>query len=185
MTNEELIALIKKNPIPFACGFVVVAVGLGVYFRSGDLPAAEAELAEKSALAEKYALNIKNSAQLKEQTDALLAANRKVDGRLMRASQQGVNTQYFYKLERETGVKLVSFAQAPTAPPAKGSKAAYVPVGFSVSVQGTLPQVLDFLRQLEEGTHFVRVLTATCSANAANRNFPLTLTLSLQMLGLP
>ena len=81
MTNEELIALIKKNPIPFACGLVVVAVGLGVYFRSGDLPAAEAELTEKSALAEKYALNIKNSTQLKEQTDALLAANRKVDGR--------------------------------------------------------------------------------------------------------
>lgn len=185
MTNEELSALIKKNPIPFACGVVALAIGVGFYFRSGDIPAAEAELAQKSAEAEKYALNLKYSAQLKEQFEALTLANKNIDGRLVRASQQGVNTQFFYKLERETGVKLVSFGQSPTAPPAKGTKAAYIHVGFNVSVQGTLPQIMDFLRQLESGAHFVRVLTATCNVNAAQRQGPLTLTLTLQMLGLP
>jgi hypothetical protein len=185
MTKDELVALIKKNPISIACGVVVVAVGLGFYFRSGDISAAEALLAEKSAQAEKYSLNIKYSAQLKEQFETLTLANRNVDGRLMRASQQGVNTQYFYKLERETGVKLMSFGQSPTSPPAKGSKAAYVPVTFNVAVQGTMAQVLDFLRQLEGGTHFVRTLTASCNTNAATRQGPLTLNLSVQMLGLP
>lgn len=185
MTNEEVYALIRKNPIPFACGLVVVGAGLGFYFRSGDIPAAEALLAEKSAEAERYALNIKYTAQLKDQLDALIAANKNVDVRLVRASQHGINTQYFYKLERETGVKLVAFSQAPTAPPQKGSKAAYVPVSFSVSVQGTLPQILDFVRQLEGGTHYVRVLTATFTANPSARQGPLTLALSVQMLGLP
>lgn len=184
MTNEELFAYIKKNPIPVACGVLIVLIGLGFYFRSGTFPEEEATLGVKSGEADKYTLNITNSAQLKEQLDALIAANKTIQGRLTRASEQGVNSQYFYKLQRETGVKLVSFSQSP-AGSAKGSKAAYIPVGFNVSVQGTLPQILDFLRQLEGGTHYVRVLTANFQANATARNSPLTLSLTLEMLGLP
>lgn len=184
MTNEQLIALVKKNPIPVACGALALLVAVGLYFRSGAIAEAEAELTQKSAEAEKYALNIKYAAQLKEQHEALIAANKNIDGRLTRASQQGVNTQFFYKLERETGVKLVSFAQSPTAP-TKAPKAAFTPVPFSVAVQGTLPQILDFLRQLEGGTHYCRVLTANCSTPAASRGGPLTLSLTLELLGLP
>lgn len=185
MTNEELSTLAKKNPIPVACLLVALAVGVAYYFRSDKLPEAEAELAKKSAQSEQYALNIKYSAQLKEQLDALTAANKNIETRLARANQQGVNTQYFYKLERETGVKLVSFGQSPPAPTAKSSKAGFIPVTFNVGVQGTMPQILDFLRELEGGTHYVRILTANCNVNSAARNGPLTLSLSVEMLGLP
>lgn len=184
MTNEEFYAFVKKHPITVACGVITILAVVGLYFRSGDFPEAEAELAQKSAEAERYALNIKYSAQLKEQLEAVVAANKSIEGRLTRASQQGINTQYFYKLQRETGVKLVSFAQAPTAQ-AKAGKSAFIPVGFNVSVQGTFPQILDFLRQLESGTHYVRVMTANCASNVTARNSPLTLTLTLEMLGLP
>lgn len=183
MTNDELKALAKKNPIPFACGLVAFAVGVGLYFRSGDIPAAEEELAQKSAQAERYALNIKYSAELKEQLEAVQAANTKIESRLTRASQQGVNAQYFYKLERDTGAKLVSFSQAGAASAA--AKGAFVPIAFNVSVQGTLPQILDFLRQLERGTHYCRVLNASCSASSGARNGPLTLSLAVELLGLP
>jgi hypothetical protein len=185
MTTEEFNAFVKKNPIPVACAVITIAIGVALYFRGGDMPAAETELAQKSAESERYGLNIKYSAQLKEQLDALVAANKNIEGRLARASQQGVNTQYFYKLERETGVKLVSFGQSQPAPVAKGAKAAFIPVVFNVGVQGTLAQVLDFLRQLEGGTHYVRVMTANCNVNAAARHGPLTLSLTLEMLGLP
>jgi hypothetical protein len=185
MTNEELQAFVKKNPLPVACAVLTIAIGVAFYFRSGDIPAAEVELAQKSAEAERYALNIKYSAQLKEQLEALVAANKNVEGRLARASQQGVNTQYFYKLERETGVKLVSFGQSPSAPPVKGSKAAFMPVVFNVGVQGSLPQILDFVRQLEGGTHYVRVLTANCNIANTARSGPLTLSLTIELLGLP
>jgi Tfp pilus assembly protein PilE len=184
MTNEEFYAFAKKNPVTVVCAVITVLAVVGIYFRSGDFPEAEADLAQKSAAAERYALNIKYSAQLKEQLDAAVAANKQIEGRLTRASQQGINTQYFYKLQRETGVKLVSFAQAPTAP-AKATKSAYIPVAFNVSVQGSFPQILDFLRQLESGTHYVRVLTANCASNITARSSPLTLTLTLEMLGLP
>ena len=182
MTNDQLKALIKKNPVTVVCGAITLAVVVGLYLRSGDIAAAEADLAQKSAASEKHALNITYSAQLKEQHEALVAANKAIDARLTRASQQGINTQYFYKLERETGVKLVSFGQSGAA---KGAKTAFLPIGFNVAVQGTLPQTLDFLRQLENGTHYSRVLSAHYSLNAAARNGPLTLSLTLELLGLP
>lgn len=184
MTNEELKIFVKKHPIPVVCAVLILAVGVGLYFRMGDIPAAEEELTRKSAEAEKYALNIKYSAQLKEQFEALSAGNKKIESRLTRASQQGVNTQYFYKIERETGVKIVSFGQGATSP-TNAPKPAYVAVGFNVAVQGTLPQILDFLRHLENGTHYCRVLTANCTVNPGARNSPLTLSLTLELLGLP
>lgn len=184
MTNQELNAWVKKNPIPVACIVVALLVGGVLYFRSGSIPAAEAALEQKSAQAEKYAANITYSAQLKEQHDALVTAGKKIEERLTRASEQGVNTQFFYRLERESGARIISFGQASSAP-AKNAKSAFVPVGFNVSVQGTLPQVLDFLRQLEGGAHYGRVLSANLVVAATARSGPLTLSLTLELLGLP
>jgi hypothetical protein len=185
MTNEELIALLKKNPISVGCGALSLLLGVGLYFRSDAIPAAEAELAQKAAEAERLAQNIKFADKLKEQLDALVAANKEIDTRIVRASQVGNNTQYFYKLENETGVKMVDFRPLAVSAPAKGSKATFMPVGFNVSVQGTLPQILDFLRSLEGGTRFARVLTFSVSGTPANRKGPLTLAVSVELLGLP
>lgn len=185
MTGEELIALVKKNPISAGCGLLSVLLAVGIYFRGDEIPSAEAELSQKSAEAQRLAQNLINSAQLKEQLEAITAANKAIDAGIIRASQVGNNTQYFYKLESETGVKLVDFRPQAVPPPAKGSKAAFTPVTFNVGVQGTLPQVLDFLRQLENGGRYTRVLTASLSGAPANRKSPLTLTLVVELLGLP
>ena len=183
MTNEEALIWIKKNPISFGCMVVSFALAVVVYLRSEAIPEAEAQLTQKSAEAERVALNIQYSAQLKEQSEALSAAVKEIDARIVRASQVGTNTQYFYKLEADTGVKIIDFRQT-TATVKVPAKATYAPIGFSVTVQGALPQVLDFLRQLENGTHYCRVLTATCG-NSGVRTSPLTLALTLELLGLP
>src|SRR5688572_26845351 len=104
MNTQDLVAAVKRNPISFGCGVLRLALIGAIYFRSDAIPAVEAALAEKSAQAEKIALNIKYSAQLKEQTDALVAANREIDTRIVRAGRLGVNTQYFYRIESLTGV---------------------------------------------------------------------------------
>lgn len=185
MTNEEQIALLKKNPISVGCGLLSVLLVVGVYFRSDAVPAAESELAQKSAEAERLAQNLKYSAQLKEHLDAVLEAGKTVDSRIIRASQVGTNTQYFYQLESDTGVKMVDFRPQGSSAPAKGAKSVYSPVAFIVSVQGTLPQILDFVRQLEGGARYTRVVTASVSTVPANRTGPLTLSLVVELLGLP
>ena len=186
MTNEERMALIKKNPISVGCGALSVLLIAGLYFRRDEILSAEADLQQKSGDAEKYALNLKNAHQLKEQFEDLAASNKAIEGRMARISQLGNNTAYFYKLFADTGVKQIDFGQGTTiANMPKAAKTAYVPVAFRVTVQGSLPQVLNFIRQLEDGTYFCRVLTAQMSGSAASRNTPLTLSLNLELLGLP
>jgi hypothetical protein len=188
MTSEERMALVKKNPISIGCAALSLLLAAGIYLRMDEIPDAEAVLAEKSKLSERYTLNITNAAQLKEQFDDITEANKAIDARIVRANQFARNTQYFYKLAADSGVKVVDFQQAalatPTGPAAKQAST-FTPVGFRVSVQGSITQVLEFLRMLEAGTHYSRVLTATVSGSAANRTAPLTLALSLDLLGLP
>ena len=185
MSNEELIAFLKKNWIGAICFAVSVAAFGWWYYRSGDVPAKDQDLQQKSVEAQRYALNLNNSTQLQDQFDILVAANKEVAARLV-SKDIGKNIQYFYKLENESGAKLVTDPrQAPAAGPAKGAvKGSYQPVQFTVAVQGDLSQVLGFLRRLESGAHYGRVLGATCTV-PQERSLPLSLALSLELLGLP
>jgi hypothetical protein len=185
MTSQELSAWIRKNPVSFGFALLSCALIAAIYFRGDLLPQAEQQLAEKSAEGEKIALNIQYSAQLKEQTEAIEAANRKIDARIIRASQLGTNTQYFYEIESGTGVKIIDLRQTTPATVAKPAKGAYLPIAFAVSVQSDLNHILEFLRQLENGAHYCRVVTATCSGNSTLRSSPLTLALTLELLGTP
>ena len=181
MTNEELFAVIKKNPISVGCAVLCIALGAGIYFRRGEIPEAEAELAQKTAEADRYASNIKNSVQLKEDVDALAAANKEIDTRIIRAGQLPANLQFFYKLFGESGVKSLDLRQGGLSS-TKGKT--YTPVMFSVSVSGDLNQIMHFLTLLESGARYVRVLTANCTV-PSDRNGPLTLALNLELLGVP
>ena len=84
--------------------------------------------------------------------DALVAANKIIDSRIVRASQLGKNLQYFYKLEGDTGVKLVTDPRI--APPLakKDPQAAYVSIPCNLSVQGNLPQLLPVSRSVPKGS---------------------------------
>jgi hypothetical protein len=184
MSNEELIAFLKKNPVGLA--FAVLSLGLfgGWYYRGGEVPVTEAELAQKQTEGERYALNLTNSAQLQEQFDIVAAANKEIEERLVRASQINKNYQFFFKLEADSGAKLVGDPRQSALATVKGAKGAFVPVSFGVTVSGDYAQVLKFLQRLESGVHYCRVLSATCSV-PLERNLPLTLSLNLDLLGVP
>jgi hypothetical protein len=184
MTNQEAVALLKKNPISVGCAVVCLAVGVLSYFRSDAIPTKEAELAAKSAEGERHALNKINSHDLKEHYDALVAANKEIDSRLVRSSQLAVNSQYFYKLETATGVKLISDPRQTGQTAPKGTQK-FTSVAFAVAAQGDLSQLLNFLHQLENGEHYCRILNAQLSGNSVKREAPLNLQLTLELLGLP
>jgi hypothetical protein len=180
MTTPELVALLKKNPVIVICGALSLALAGALYFRSGDIEAANTALDEKSAEGNRYTQNSTNAVQLKEQLDAIVAANVTIEGRMIRASDLGINQQYFYKLESDSGVKLSDLRQGGKGN--LGPDAKHIPIGFTMSVQGDFAQVLTFLRTLEDGTHYCRVLTATCGGG---RKGTVTLTLNLEVLGRP
>lgn len=187
MNGRELIVLIRRRRFITGC----VALGLGlagtVIVRSSLLPEAEAELAQKTAEADKHVANATNSAQLKDQLAALVAAGKEVDARTIRVGQLGINYQYFYKIIAESGVKQVDLRQAPVAPAtgSKASKAGFVPVAFTVVVQGDFRQVLHFLKLLDSGARYCRVSGANLGLVAGERGGAILLSLNLELLGQP
>lgn len=182
VTTEKLREIIQKHPISIGCG-VVALVLLGiVYFRSGAATAYSTELEQKTAEASRLAMNLKNSTQLKEHLEAVVAAGKGIEGRMIKADDLTTNRQYFYRLESDTGIKLLDLRQSPSTK--KDAKSTYTPTAFSVNVQGEYTQLLTFLRQLERGPRFCRVLSASCNS-APERGQLLVLSLSLELLGTP
>lgn len=198
MTNEELFAFVKKNPVGVTCGLLTVLLAAGWYFRDGGtlfglefpieidtVPLVEKQLEEKTKEARGYETNAKYSAQLKEQLDALIIANKEIDARLVRAGNLTTNYAVFYKIIDESGVKRIDLRQIGVQAPKGEKKTAFVPIAFSVTVTGDFSQLVHFLRLLENGSRYCRVLGGGVAAPSNDRNGPGTLTLTLEFLGLP
>lgn len=184
ITKPELVSFLKKNPISVASGLIALACVGAMYVRSSEIPDAQAALEQKSAEGHRLSANIKNAAQLNEQVAVLSNAARQNDVRLLRLGELAKNLQFFYKLEAETGTKLLDLRQNSAA--AKTAvKTEFLPVTFSLSVQGEYRAVLEFMRHLEVGAHFSRVMSATISSSGVDRSGPVTLTLALELLGQP
>ncbi|HEY0946569.1 MAG TPA: hypothetical protein VGD81_14925 [Opitutaceae bacterium] len=199
LTGQDLAAAFKKRPISLGSALAALVFGAATYYRSAAVPEMESLLEQRTTEGERLKNNIKYSALLDDQLAALMAANRDIQERSVRPVERAKNYQYFYKMEADTGVKLLDLRQMelpaaggarPGTPP-KGPKPTYVGVPYSVAVQGTYPQVLNFLRRLESGLHFCRLLNASVST-ARNQNettdsgpTPITLSLTLELLGTP
>ena len=192
LTGEDLKVLIKKQPIGFACGVICVACGAAFYFRIDAVETARSNLEGKTVLADKYQNNLRNSAGLAEHTAAMQAAGKELDGRLLRVNQLALNQQYFYRLEAETGVKLVDVRQQNVPAAGKGkSKTGTVGIPFTVTAQGDFRQLVSFIQQLETGTHFARFNTlalqpmGASAEGAAGGSNNMMISLGLELLGLP
>ena len=190
MDTEQLVTSLKANPISVACGALALALAVGIYFRSDHVPDSEALLEQKASFGERLDANLKNGVQLADQLAAITAARKEVEARLIRPDELAKNLQFFYKLEADTGTKLIDSRQAQVTSGKPGAKAktTYAGVGFAVSVRGDYVRLLDFLRRLESGQRFCRVLTATVTnigGSDKERGNELTLTLSLELLGQP
>jgi hypothetical protein len=152
---------------PVASGTVCLLCVLAVAFilRHGKASDLQATLASKTDEARRQSLNIARHAQLDEQLTTLEEANREIGSRLVNPQDLATNLQYFYKLEAETGVKLLD-----THPAGSNSgkqqpfKAGYRTVQYGMTLEGSFNQVLVFLRRLEQGTIYCRIISAECAA---------------------
>lgn len=183
MTNQEYVALLKKNPISVGCAVLTLLLGAGIYFRSDVPDLASADLEQKSTEGQRLAANLQNSAQLNEQYAAIAAAGREITDRLVHPGELATNYRIFYKIEADTGTKLIELRQIPPAAN-KGAKLNFVPVTYSVSLLGDYNQVLEYLRRLEHGPHFCRILSSGITGASVERG-PLKLSLTVDLLGQP
>lgn len=192
MTSADLLATMKKHPVGVACGLIcVVCAGL-LYFRADKIDESQAEYEAKSTEAAKILANVRNADKLPAQVAEIQALSKDMDSRLLRANQLAVNLQYFYKLEAETGVKLVDVRQNGLP---RGGKSLYIGIPFTVSVQGSFKQVMAFIQNLENGTHFCHFSSVNFGKAAGNSETGraaggadlsgLSVNINLELLGVP
>ena len=162
MTGADLLAMIKKQPLAFGCGLVVVASAAALFLRGDAVAEAHELFRSKDDEANKTEANARNTAGLAEAAAEMQEAAKQFESRLVRAPQLANNLQIFYRLESDTGIRLVDVRQAAVQAPRPGApRGAYVPVPFTATVQGSYAQVNDFLRHVEAGPHFMRVTSFT------------------------
>lgn len=181
--TKDLVALLKKRPLAIACSVLSLALIAAIYLRSGRTGELTGQLQQKEREGQRILDDIRNGANLPEQYQTLTSATKELESRLIYGSERARNQQYFYRIESDTGVTEVNLQ--PSATPTSGknkSKGRYSPVTFDVTVRGDFSQILKFLRRLETGQHFYRLVTAsvTREADAAGT---LTLSLKLEFLG--
>jgi hypothetical protein len=110
-----------------------------------------------------------------------------VAARLVKPADVAVNLQYFLKMEADSGVKL-SFK---SPPPTRALKGSYIAVPYSLDVQGTFKQAMTFVRKLETGDRFCRVLRATLrrdtgeNTNSTKSTDLIRVSLTIELLGQP
>ena len=193
MTNEQLVAFLKAQPISVGCAALSLLLGLGIYFRGDLVPEAEELLDQTATLGERLDANLKNGVQLPEQLAAITAARQQIEARLVHPDELAKNLQFFYKLEADTNTKLVDISQNQNTPGRSGAKSSgpkmtYLPVGYSVAVRGDYTHILEFLRRLESGQRFCRVNTVNVGilgGSDKGRASELTINLGLELLGQP
>ncbi len=179
ISGQSISRILKKQPILVVAVSLSLVLGVIIYLRSGMLSAQQAELDGYSAESSRQRANITNSAQLQEQLQFLLQANEAVRNRALTVGGLAQNLQYFYRLEAEVGIKYLDLRAGPKAPAQKDP--IYVPLNYTVSVQGSFVQVITFLRRLEQGAYFCRVN----SAAAASSDSGITLNLNIDLLAIP
>lgn len=158
ISNEDLVNAIKKHPVGFGCGFLVIALGVGMYLRSGNVPELTTTLEDRSAVGLRQQTNIKNGALLDEQLAAIEAAVAQINERAVDRAALANNLQYFYQLEAEHGVKIVDLR--PDIVLESKIKTTYTEAPFVVSAEGTYRQLLAFIRAIEQGRRFARIDSA-------------------------
>ncbi len=184
ITGKDIGGFFRKFPFAAPCAVLSVALVVFIVLRGGTADDARAKLEEVGKQGERIQENISRAVLLTEQIAAIKAANAQIDAHAILPSELAQNHQYFYRLESETGVKLVDLRQqGVAAPPAKGPKPIYSKVPFSVAVQGSYLQVMDFLRRLEQGPHFTRVRSAVLNPAGGGAASAYTLSLSIELLG--
>lgn len=202
ISNEQLLAGVKRNPVVTFCVVISLLILLSMYFRAGLKEEATQELEDKSLSGQRMANNLKYASGLDEHLTEISAHQTEIESRLVDEGQLAENLQYFYELEAATETKLVDLRQisdnsrVPSRGQAAPQKSAYKPVRYAVVVTGEYNRLMLFLQKLEGGKHFCRILTAGFvpsvgvgvggeGGGQAKRSETMTISLSLELLGQP
>jgi len=194
-TLLKLLKFLKRYAIASVCCVLTLALGVMFYLRASDLEEARSMIEQRQKESGSIKGNLRNANGLREQLADLKVMLSTVDARLVRPEDLASNLQYFYRIESETGAKILLLRQLTGNAPGTASgpstpKGPYKTIPYSLIIEGSFPQVMLFLTRLERGPHFNHTLTFTAQRGATDspegiRSGTVVVNLSVELLGIP
>jgi Tfp pilus assembly protein PilO len=128
--------------------------------------------------------SIARGSQLRTELAVARAATQRITENLVVEKNIPENFWYFYKIERDTQVKLIELQQRPASLQDADTSATYKRVPYSLRLTGSYRSVIAYLQRLENGSHFGRI-----TSFQLQRQDPTTsnvvLQINLELLGFP
>ncbi len=191
MNVDAILTKLKRYPVAVGCAVLAVVLIGVLYLRSSRIPALEEERIQKDGEWKAIGENRLSAVDLKTHLEQLNVITEKIDERLMSADSKAINYQYFYKLEKSSGVRIGDLNQRGSISPG-GQKGVveldlFQPIVFTVTAEGTFKQILAFLYEIQHGNYFTIIKEFTCSGIDADDEEEvqdlLNLAVTLQVLG--
>jgi len=162
MNVTEVVSKLKQYPIPVV-GCVVILLAAGVLFmRKPKVDDLAYQVEEKVDVLEKVQRNTERAIGLEEDVEIIEAYRDEINDRLMVEEEVATNYAYFYNLERQTGIRIVNINQKASLdkaskPPQIPATNSYSVIPYTLAIQGSFAQVLDFVHRLERGKYLLRI----------------------------
>ena len=189
MNPQVILAKIKQYPIAVGGVVFILVIGAAFFLRKSKTPELDGQRAKLESRWNAIQKNTGQSSGIAEDMEKVSDYSTEVISRLMVRDAKALNQQYFYGLEEQTGLtlSLLSQSNAPPPPrpaPGKPNITLYSPIEFSVNVEGTFSEVLDFLYRVEHGKYFTRIEGfSTSSSGDSDDDDQIQISLKMDILG--
>lgn len=161
----NLSAISKKfaeYPVLFVCGIITPLALILLFMRAPKLEQYETELSDLERQWEQILTNTERSSGLEEDIAALEAGLEDIESRLMDVENVAVNYEFFYDLEKETGISLDQFSQGVASngseiPMGREKMKHFSVIPYDLTLSGSMDQVLGFMDVLNRQEYIVRL----------------------------
>ncbi|HLP07240.1 MAG TPA: type 4a pilus biogenesis protein PilO [Opitutaceae bacterium] len=177
-------AFALRYPLALASAGVALLLAGVTAFRFSSLDEATTELESLRSDAQKAERNVRNASGIEQHLEVLTKNVGRLESMLIGVDDVSGNQAFFYRLETNTGVRIVVLRPGGAAKDA-AKTASYVPAGFNVVVQGSYAQIVAFLGALEDRERLYRLNDFTiqrASDQQAGGGPEVALNLNLQLL---
>lgn len=182
---KELLAKLRAYPLVAIAG-VVAVIALVFLFLRGSVQA-DLDLAFETAEAEwsRIEENSRRARNLEPHVERIQSARAEIERRLFDPSRVAANTTYFYSFASARGVTITSLRADGVAGEGEGLVAPkdFAAVGYSLGLEGELPQILRFLSAFTHGDYFVRVYRLNITRVMRDNEPLLAVNLQCHLLG--
>lgn len=149
-------------PVLFVCGIVLPLLVILLIMRGPKVAQYDAEMDKLEREWTNIQTNIERSTGLREDIDLLEAGLEEIQGRLMRVEEVAVNHEFFYAMERQTGIILRQFSQGSATlgqdlPMGGEGMRNFSSIPYNFVMEGTLEQILTFIELLDRQPYIVRL----------------------------